>query len=92
MPTDAMLALALGAALAAALLASLGEWLHARRVARVARLAFGADGRPAAWTAIAPFARVAGLALAAFGATLLSSMIRSSRMTNQTRVRRDRCW
>lgn len=71
MPTDAMLALALGVALAAALLASLGEWMHARRVARVARLAFGADGRPAAWTAIAPFARVAGLALAAFGATLL---------------------
>jgi len=70
-PPETMLALALGAALAAALLASLGEWLHARRVARVARLAFGADGRPAVWTAIAPFARVAGLALSAFGATLL---------------------
>jgi Ca-activated chloride channel family protein len=66
-----MLLVALAAATAAAILATLGEWRHARRIARVARLAFGAEGRPAAWTAVVPIARVAGLALAAFGATLL---------------------
>ncbi|MFM7260718.1 MAG: vWA domain-containing protein [bacterium] len=70
-PPETMLLLALAAAIAAALVALAGEWLHARRVARIAGLAFGADGRPATWTAIAPLARVVGLAFAAFGATLL---------------------
>ena len=66
-----LLLIALGAAALAAAIGAVGEFLHARRIARVARLAFGADGRPAAWTAVAPFARIAGLALAAFGATAL---------------------
>jgi len=62
---------ALLAGIAAALAAIAAERLHARRTARVARLAFGPTGRPAAWARLAPFARVAGLALTAFGAAIL---------------------
>jgi Ca-activated chloride channel family protein len=45
-------------ALATLLLTALAEWLHARRVRRVAALAFGPDGRPREWVWLAPFARV----------------------------------
>ncbi len=69
--TQSIVTLALGVAFLALVLASFGEWMHAARVARIARLAFGPAGRPARWTAIAPFVRVVGLALAAFGATVL---------------------
>jgi Ca-activated chloride channel family protein len=65
------LAIPLLAALAALLVAIVAEHRHARRVARVARLAFGPAGKPAAWTHAAPIARIAGLALATFGATVL---------------------
>lgn len=54
-------------ALAVCALAALGEWLHARRVARVARLAFGPTGKPRAWTRAAPLLRVAAVTLLAFG-------------------------
>ncbi|MCX6876117.1 MAG: VWA domain-containing protein [Verrucomicrobia bacterium] len=49
-------------ALAIAALAVLGEWLHARRVARLSRLAFGPDNRPRRWTKLAPPMRVLALA------------------------------
>ncbi|MFM2164679.1 MAG: hypothetical protein RL325_1116, partial [Planctomycetota bacterium] len=62
---------ALAAGILAALVALVAEHRHARRTARVARLAFGPTGRPAAWARLAPAARIAGLALAAFGAMLL---------------------
>lgn len=62
---------ALLAAIAALAVGAIAERIHARRVARVARLAFGPSGRPAPWARLAPFLRVAGLALAAFGATVL---------------------
>ncbi len=52
--------------------AALAERIHARRVERVARLAFGPTGRPAAWTRAVPAARVAGIALAAWGAAALA--------------------
>jgi Ca-activated chloride channel family protein len=52
-------------------LVGVAESLHRRRVSRAKRLAFGATGEPARWTVIAPFARIAGLGLAVFGATLL---------------------
>jgi Ca-activated chloride channel family protein len=61
----------LAAALAALVIGLVAESLHARRTARVARLAFGPTGRPAAWARAAPALRVAGLALATFGATVL---------------------
>lgn len=55
-----------------ALLAAIAaEWLHARRVERVARLAFGPTGRPAAWTAAAPAIRVVGVTAAIWGAAVL---------------------
>jgi Ca-activated chloride channel family protein len=57
-------------AAAAALLATLAEWLHARRVRRVERLAFGPKG-PAAWTVAVPPLRVLAFALTAWGATVL---------------------
>ncbi len=53
-------------------LAVLGEWLHGRRVRRVARLAFGPTGRPSAWARSAPAVRVAGVGLAAWGAVVLA--------------------
>ena len=46
------------------LLAALAEWWHARKVARLARLAFGPAAAARAWTKAVPFLRV--LALAAF--------------------------
>ena len=63
--------LALAAGLVALVVVATAERLHARRTARVARLAFGAGGRPAAWARAAPVLRTAGLALVAFGATVL---------------------
>lgn len=59
-------------ALAVLALAGWAEWLHSRRVTRVARLAFGPTGRPAAWTRIAPFARAIGISLAVWGALVLA--------------------
>lgn len=54
-------------AVAVALLASLGEVFHLRRIRRVERLAFGPDARPRRWTWAAPPLRVAALAAAAWG-------------------------
>lgn len=51
-------------ALAVLLLALLAEWLHARRIRAVGRLAFGPAGRPHAWTRVVPLLR--SLAFAAF--------------------------
>jgi len=65
------LGISLLAALAALVLAAVAEHFHAKRVARIARLAFGPAGKPAPWARAAPVARIAGLALAAFGATAL---------------------
>jgi Ca-activated chloride channel family protein len=62
---------ALLAGLAALVVAFIAEERHARRTARVARLAFGPTGKPAAWARLAPVQRVAGLSLVAFGATAL---------------------
>jgi len=54
-------------------LAVLGEWLHNRRVARIAHLAFGPTRKPAWWARGAPTLRVLGAAAAAWGfATLLA--------------------
>jgi Ca-activated chloride channel homolog len=53
---------AIWAALAGAALVAFGEWLHARRVARLGALAFGPAGRPRQWTRLVPLLRVASLA------------------------------
>lgn len=54
--------------------AAIAEWLHGRRVQRVARLAFGADGRPAWWVPAAPVCRVMAIAAATWGATMLIAL------------------
>ena len=56
------------------LLAMIAEWLHARRVRRIAHLAFGPTAQPGAWVWIAPLARAGGLALMAWGMTALYLM------------------
>ncbi|MFN9076687.1 MAG: vWA domain-containing protein [bacterium] len=59
------------AGVAALAVAGLAEARHAKRVARVRRLAFGPSGRPALWAEAAPLARALAFGLAAFGATAL---------------------
>lgn len=61
-------------ALAAGLLIAGAEWLHARRVARVARLAFGESAKPRVWARLAPVARIAGVTLATWGALVLFNL------------------
>lgn len=58
-------------ALAVLATVALAEWLHVRRVRRVARLAFGPTGRPREWTCVAPFLRVFGTAILAWGLVTL---------------------
>lgn len=58
-------------ALGVILLAAAAEVQHARRVRRVALLAFGPRGRAAAWAWLAPLLRVAGFGAAAWGLTSL---------------------
>lgn len=53
---------AIWAALAAGGLAAWGEWLHARRIARIGALAFGPDARPRRWTKLVPPLRVVACA------------------------------
>jgi len=53
------------------LLAIAAELQHARRTRRVALLAFGPRGRPAAWAWFAPLLRVGGFGAAAWGLTTL---------------------
>lgn len=58
-------------ALAAGVAATCGEWMHARRSARVARLAFGPAGRPRPWTMVAAPIRIVAITLLAWGLTEL---------------------
>jgi Ca-activated chloride channel family protein len=53
------------------LAAAAAESLHARSVRRVARLAFGPQGRPAVWARYAPAIRVVSLGALAWGLTTL---------------------
>jgi Ca-activated chloride channel family protein len=57
--------------LAVVLLAGLAEWLHLRRCGRVARLAFGPEGRPRAWVTAVPILRVAALGALGWGLVTL---------------------
>jgi Ca-activated chloride channel family protein len=59
------------AALAMAILAASAESLHAQRCRRLARLAFGPNGRPAAWARFAPASRVAAVAALCWGLVTL---------------------
>ncbi len=55
------------AILGATLLCALGEWLHQRRVQRVAELAFGPSKKPRAFARLWPLLRTAAFAALAFG-------------------------
>ncbi|MFO0962581.1 MAG: vWA domain-containing protein [Phycisphaerales bacterium] len=59
------------AAIAALLLVAGAEALHARRTARVAKLAFGPTGAPRRWARAAPVLRTVAFALATWGAVVL---------------------
>lgn len=59
-------------ALLAAAVATFAERAHARRVRRVARLAFGPAAGPATWARAAPAVRVLGIACAVWGALVLA--------------------
>jgi Ca-activated chloride channel family protein len=48
-------------------LAAFGEILHMRRCRRIARLAFGSEGRPRRWTSITPYLRTFALTALAWG-------------------------
>jgi Ca-activated chloride channel homolog len=63
--------LALWSAAAAAGLAALGEWLHARRVSRIGALAFGPRAKPRAWTRAVPLLRATALAAGAWALVTL---------------------
>lgn len=58
-------------ALAITALMALAEWWHARRVRRMARLAFGPRTRPASWVAATPLARVIAAGSATWGLVTL---------------------
>ncbi len=58
-------------ALAVLALMALAEWLHARRVRRVAALAFGPAGQPRDWVGAAPVVRALAVALLAWGLVTL---------------------
>ena len=58
-------------AFAVLVIVGIAEWLHARRVARVARLAFGPSGRASKWTIIVTPSRTIAAALATWGLLFL---------------------
>lgn len=55
------------ATLGAAMLVAMAEILHARRVRRIATLAFGPTGRPSPWARFAPLIRLAAVSALTWG-------------------------
>src|SRR6266576_2382270 len=49
------------------LLATLAEWLHARRCRQIAILAFGPTGKPKEWVSVLPFVRPFAAAILTWG-------------------------
>lgn len=74
---------AIWAALAAAMLAACGEWLHGRRVKRLSPLAFGPTNRPRFWTRLTPALRVMALTAMAWSFVTLIDFDNRSRDRNQ---------
>ncbi len=66
-------------ALGAILIGSITEWLHCRRISRLAMLAFGPRQQPRRWASFAPFFRVIGLAALAWGLVTLLLLPPSAR-------------
>ena len=59
------------AALVCMAIVATAEWQQLRRTRRIAKLAFGPRGRPAAWVSGVPFFRVMAMGLVAWGLTVL---------------------
>jgi Ca-activated chloride channel family protein len=76
---------ALWIAIAVGALVLLAELVHRRRIRRVAHLAFGSEGRPAAWTSIASPLRVFAATAATWGLLVLASADPSVREETPTR-------
>lgn len=77
---------ALVIALVVAMLVAIAEAMHARRIRRVAYLAFGPGARPAFWTTIAAPLRIAGAGCATWGLLMLAGLdpqVRSSEPTRE---------
>jgi Ca-activated chloride channel family protein len=79
MTREEIILLAAWAALGAGLLGLFAEWLHARRVRRLGRLAFGPDERPRAWTRATPLLRTLALGGLAWSAVVLMAFDGASR-------------
>lgn len=79
MTSETIHSYAIWAALTAAVLTAFGEYLHARRLARIGALAFGPIGRPRLWTRVVPICRVAALAGLAWALVTLIAFSNRSR-------------
>ncbi len=77
------------AMLAAAILAAIAELFHARRVKRLAPLAFGPRGKPAAWASASPFLRVAAIGALVWGLATLFLLEPKHYAFGQEEVRRE---
>lgn len=80
MVKEQIIQFAMWAACGALALGAAAEWLHARRMARIGRLAFGPDVRPRWWTRLAPPLRVLALAGMAWALVVLLAFEGASRM------------
>lgn len=83
MTAEALQSCAIWAALAATGLGALGEWLHARRCARIGALAFGPSARARRWTLAAPVLRVIALTALAWSLVTLASFNNLTRERNR---------
>jgi Ca-activated chloride channel family protein len=79
MNREELIIIASWAACGGAVVAGFAEWLHARRVRRLARLAFGPESQPRLWTQLAPPLRVMALAAAVWALVVLMAFDGSSR-------------
>jgi len=84
MSREEIIAIASWAACGAAALAIFAEWLHARRLRRLARLAFGPDSQPRLWTQLVPPLRVFALAGVVWALIVLMGFEGSSRNRERT--------
>jgi Ca-activated chloride channel family protein len=83
MTHEEIITYAIWSAFGIAVLAALGEWLHARRVAALARLAFGPENHPRRWTKLAPFLRILALSGVAWSLFTLIAFNHLSRDRNR---------
>ena len=83
MVKEQLIQLATWAAFGALGVALVAEWLHARRVRRIGRLAFGPSAKPRAWTAITPVLRIFSYAGLIWSLVVLLAFEGSSRMRDR---------